>query len=728
MVVASRCGLAILATLAAGLAVAPRAAAQGTAFTYQGRLDDGGAPANGSYDLQFILYNASAGGSQAGPILTNSATEVSNGLFTVALDFGAGLFTGSKYWLDISVRTNGGGSFTELSPRQELTPAPYAIFAEGTSNVLGVVPSGGLSGVYSGAVTFNNGSDSFSGSFTGNGGGVSNVNALTLNGLGAGNFWQTTGNAGTTPGVNFVGTTDNQPLELHVNGQRALRLEPNASGVPNVIGGANNTVTAGTVRATIGGGELNTVSGPGATVGGGYDNNNSGVFAVIGGGYGNTASGPEATVGGGTDNKAGPEDATVAGGVFNQAIGAGAFVGGGGFDGTNFAGNTASGAASTVGGGYGNSATNAYATVGGGNGNRASGSDSTVGGGYGNSAGNLNIPYATIGGGYNNIASGEYATVGGGYQNTASGTGAFVGAGGYDGINFSPGNTASGGGSVVVGGLYNAASGSEATVGGGYNNTAGGFDATVPGGALNSAGGSYSFAAGKFAGAKDNNSFVWSDGENTAYYYSDRANQFTIQAGGGVVLDVSGSSGLNPAALRVNSTSGNGVGIFVAQNSSDATAVFTADGTGDIIKGFSGATGGNLVFEVVNNGTVYSKGLALTSDRRAKANFASVNPERVLAKVAALPISEWNFKTDPAGLKHLGPMAQDFHAAFGLDGTDDTHISVVDEGGVALAAIQGLNEKLKEETKKKDAEIRELRQSVVELKEMVSRLTPSQTK
>lgn len=62
----------------------------------------------------------------------------------------------------------------------------------------------------------------------------------------------------------------------------------------------------------------------------------------------------------------------------------------------------------------------------------------------------------------------------------------------------------------------------------------------------------------------------------------------------------------------------------------------------------------------------------------------------------ALPVSKWNYKSDKEA-KHIGPMAQDFHAAFGLDGTDDRHISVVDENGVALAAIKGLNEKLEVE-------------------------------
>jgi hypothetical protein len=104
-------------------------------------------------------------------------------------------------------------------------------------------------------------------------------------------------------------------------------------------------------------------------------------------------------------------------------------------------------------------------------------------------------------------------------------------------------------------------------------------------------------------------------------------------------------------------------------------------------------------------GSVRAKGVALTSDRNAKENFTAVNAQQVLAKVAALPVTQWNFKTDSQDVRHLGPMAQDFQAAFGLDGADDKHISVVDEGGVALAAIQGLNQKL-EETRADNAALR----------------------
>jgi hypothetical protein len=131
----------------------PSLFAQGTAFTYQGRLQTNGTPANGSYDMTFSLYNVSSGGSVVAGPLTQSGIKVTNGLFTVALDYGPGVFTGTAYWLQIGVRSNGVGSYNALSPRQELTPTPYAITAENVdglvpaSQLSGMVPPGALSGV-----------------------------------------------------------------------------------------------------------------------------------------------------------------------------------------------------------------------------------------------------------------------------------------------------------------------------------------------------------------------------------------------------------------------------------------------------------------------------------------------------------------------------------------------------------------------------------------------------
>jgi hypothetical protein len=107
-----RLAFALLALLAP--AAVPLAQAQGTAFTYQGRLSDAGAPANGSYDLEFRLYAAETGGLPVAPTLTLDNVAVAGGLFSVKLDFGAGVLTGAARWLGIAVRP---GSARACSPR-----------------------------------------------------------------------------------------------------------------------------------------------------------------------------------------------------------------------------------------------------------------------------------------------------------------------------------------------------------------------------------------------------------------------------------------------------------------------------------------------------------------------------------------------------------------------------------------------------------------------------------
>ncbi len=133
------------------------AAPLGTAFTYQGRLNDGGQPAQGIYDLRLAIYDAASGGSPlAGPI-TNAAVAVSNGLFTTTMDFGDGVFTGDARWLEIAVRTNAGGAFAPLAPRQQLAPVPHAIYAPsaGVATLATSLPAGTVTSamIAEGAVT-----------------------------------------------------------------------------------------------------------------------------------------------------------------------------------------------------------------------------------------------------------------------------------------------------------------------------------------------------------------------------------------------------------------------------------------------------------------------------------------------------------------------------------------------------------------------------------------------
>ncbi len=121
-----------------GVTVASFCWGQGTAFTYQGRLNDAGNPAAGNYDFTFAVYGTNSGNSPITQTITNSSVSVGNGLFTTTLDFG-NFLTGNLAWLEISVRSNGTGGFVTLIPRQQLTPTPYAMFANTASNLVGPI-------------------------------------------------------------------------------------------------------------------------------------------------------------------------------------------------------------------------------------------------------------------------------------------------------------------------------------------------------------------------------------------------------------------------------------------------------------------------------------------------------------------------------------------------------------------------------------------------------------
>jgi hypothetical protein len=103
------------------------AAAQQTSFTYQGKLSDNGSPATGNYDLQFALFDGATGGAQIGQTQTVANVSAGGGVFTVTLDFGPSAFPGATRFLEISARPSGGGAFTLLTPRQQISSTPYAV-------------------------------------------------------------------------------------------------------------------------------------------------------------------------------------------------------------------------------------------------------------------------------------------------------------------------------------------------------------------------------------------------------------------------------------------------------------------------------------------------------------------------------------------------------------------------------------------------------------------------
>lgn len=210
---------------------------QSTAFTYQGRLNDARTPANGSYDVQFALFDSSTNGNLIAGPLTNSAVAVNNGLFSAAVDFGAAAFEGDR-WLEISVRTNGALNFTTLTTRQQITPAPYAIQALNASSVAASNVTGALDvSQLPSAVVTNGGSDQIlSGRFSGDGSGLTNVALLYTNQTftGTNTFAQTAIFSGRV-GIG----TNNPPVSLWVQGSAS-----NSRGVIHGLQTAGNLAGA----------------------------------------------------------------------------------------------------------------------------------------------------------------------------------------------------------------------------------------------------------------------------------------------------------------------------------------------------------------------------------------------------------------------------------------------------------------------------------------------------
>ena len=225
-----------------------------------------------------------------------------------------------------------------------------------------------------------------------------------------------------------------------------------------------------------------------------------------------------------------------------------------------------------------------------------------------------------------------------------------------------------GGYSTVAGGVDNTASGTISTVAGGYANIASGTVSIVAGGYGNVAAGSYSFAAGHFAAARENGMFVWAD--------------------------ANGQNDYDPTTFRAAGQSAN---TFNVRATGAGGVLFT---TG--IDSLTGApTWGCYTYS--------GGGWTCASDRNIKRNLEPIDGQLVLSQLAAMPIYHWQPKDGPKSeVRHLGPMAQDFYATFGL-GDSDKAIGMQDAEGIALAAIQGLNVKLETKVAEQAHEISELR-------------------
>jgi hypothetical protein len=310
-----------------------------------------------------------------------------------------------------------------------------------------------------------------------------------------------------------------------------------------------------------------------------------------------------------------------------------------------------------------------YATVGGGRNNVAEGKYAVVCGGGSEMTGDGNRAlgyYSFIGGGRRNEASEERAVICGGEDNHA---GNFCSIGG--GLN----NSALNGGSTVGGGTQNRAE-HGATVGGGQNNAATGNYAAIPGGRENAASGDDAFAMGVLAKAHHDGSMVLA--ANYAASSDDSVwtggnEQIVIRADGGIyITDTNEQAPYQPTRLINTST-----GAYL-----------------DDVGQWRDAC-----------------------DRDLKENFTPIDGGELLEQVASLPVTMWNYRRESEGVKHIGPVAQDFYATFGV-GSDDKTIASMDAAGISLASVQELYRRAREQQE----EIGRLRARVEELEGQKARI------
>ena len=540
---------------------------------------------------------------------------------------------------------------------------------------------------------------------------ATNSNTLTISASAPAsnsNYWSLTGNAGTDPTTNFIGTTDNKAFVVRVNNRRGLRLESVSDGVfssVNVLAGnTNNTIDAGAIGATIAGGGNNAtpfsfpnlVHGDYGTVGGGVSNDATN-RATVGGGDGNSASGIYSTVPGGQANIA-AGNFSFAAGKGARALHSGSFVwadaSGGSFSTANS--NTFIIRATN---GVGINVTNpapGYALHVGGN-TFVEGDLLVVKGIL------TELPYLSGGDGSGN----KTIRVGAGYplttdvtlwnRGSASLMNLVAGAADFsDSLNMNNNP-------VNLAGSFN---------GLGYNTNFG--SQTINGPVL------YGLIGGAL-GVNNNGT------KSATLFWNSTGVSINTNNSGGASLYVQGSrtgGWGQPVAVCENISGGDSSSpaLLVQGNGNMVDGVLAVRNTGGgVLAQFGTALGWQVTFTtngyIYAEGDVYARGVKLTSDRNAKEDFTKLDAKTVLAKVAALPVSEWKYKNEQ-GVRHIGPVAQDFQSAFQLS-DDDKHISTVDEGGVALAAIQGLNEKLSE----KDAQIQDLKTRLEKLEQLMNNNT-----
>lgn len=388
--------LTILILIVAGVSFS-----QTNELTYQGRLVAGESAANTPHDFEFRLCDSDKDCTTPLEIKQRPGTPVSNGTFTVKLDFNTLHFNGADRWLEIAVRPAGAGTFVTLSPRQRVTSAPYSIKSLKSDSATNASQLDGMDASQYVLTTdarmsdardprpnspnyIRNSVEPQTGNFNiSDHGVIGKTLSVDTNTLYVDAAADRVGIGTVTPSttlqvvgtVNFTGfRTEGGPEVVSVIGghsSNALYL----SGYGGVIGGGGTSESPNVVSdpyGTIAGGVGNTAGdlGPSlksyAAVGGGLSNNAGGFASVVAGGERNRALGNDSTVSGGSENRASAAFSSISGGSFNLALGLYSSIAGGRF-------NTTAGEYSAIGGGLNNTASGAGSTIPGGDGNTADG-------------------------------------------------------------------------------------------------------------------------------------------------------------------------------------------------------------------------------------------------------------------------------------------------------------------------------------------------------------------
>lgn len=657
---------------------------------YQGYIVDGmGVPINDTLTVILSIHDAETSGNQKWTE-TQTSLEILDGILNVTLGAVTALkdtvFNADTRWLEVKV-----GSTT--FDRVRIASSAYALRIQTVDGATGGTLTGSLTagkGSF-GSNNTNTGTDAFvagldsdaSGNWSAVGGGSNNGAFREYSTVGGGRDNDAWGEYSV-----IAGGRGNSALKLYAT----------------VGGGIGND--ASDTNSTVSGGAGNTASEHYATVSGGNDNTASGLYSTVSGGKSNTATGLHSSIVGGNTNYVGSlaEDGFIGGGTFDTVLAIQASIVGG------FSNVIEAGAAySAIAGGNNNRVKSAWSFIGAGANNIINGSQSVICGGgtlftgnttngtwnfigcgdeltasgdfslvVGGEKNDVSGGWAAILGGENNTNSGKWAIIGGGDSNTVAGDFGII-VGGENNLNAGQWSVIGGGqldtiladafNSVISGGHLNKISDDHGVICGGHNNQVNGRHGMIPGGRNCQANGDYSIAFGHFAVAAHDGAFVWADSTN-AVLQSTAKNQFLVRASGGVKF---------------------------FSNQDTTTGVELAAGGGS---------------------------WSSISDSTKKANIREVDYQQVLSKLESMPIKQWSYKSQSEDIEHIGPMAQDFYAAFGL-GDDNLTINTIDPDGIALAAIKALMQ-TQRELQESVNELKTVRAELDDLRELVMNVLSAQ--